>query len=535
MAYNNVKVKPRQTVAQSTSQTKDLGIISEVPMGEWDATTQYQKLNKVRYVSMGGSGVTLLAKKQNQGIEPFVSQGWQEVWMVENYDGGSVSPDGTYPEMTVGNSTNAQNDGNGVNIVEQFSDINDKIPSSASAENQLADKAFVNSSINNLAAFYITSNAQGDAFPTRAALLSATTFYSGGEVRVPTQNDYAIVRADESQPLSVDGSYPTTRYSYQGGTYPNGQWDFQYIVNNTSLTQAQVNAINSGITAEKITAMDNATAGKYTKPSGGIPETDLSENVQSKLNASSNGYIKNLYNLGAYDIFNDNASTVSRKTGYRTYRSYDVSLANSQTNIRWYSIPKPFDYKHSNDYSGEMALLVSKYEKGGTADINSAANIGHILPVFEASKFWVGFAPNTTLEQAQQAIDGLVMQYELAASYQYTQQVIKNQIIGNTDGILQIDPTTLEPTTANGWTVGSDTLTLPSVGVYLISIDSSSPTIVVYDGDNDLLFVSYASASGYNLIHYYRTGSRKWVGAKFYDPNNAPSPGIQRVAYKKLV
>ncbi len=253
MAFQNVKVKARQTVAQSTSQTKDLGIVSEVPMGEWNATTQYKKLNKVRYVSTGGSGVTLLAKKQNQGVEPFVSQGWQEVWMVENYDGSAVIPNGTYPEMIVGNAINAQNDGNGENIVEQFADINDKIPSTASSDNQLADKAFVNSSINAFAAFYITPTAVGDeAFPTRAALLSATTFYSGGQPRIPTQNDYAIVLADESQSKGVDGSYPTTRYSYQGGTYPNGQWAFQYIVNNTSLTQAQVNAINSGITAELV-------------------------------------------------------------------------------------------------------------------------------------------------------------------------------------------------------------------------------------------------------------------------------------------
>lgn len=143
-------------------------------------------------------------------------------------------------------------DETGKNIAEQFSDINEKIPSAASAENQLADKAFVNSSINNSAAFYITFNANGDAFPTRADLLNATTFYSGGKERVPTQNDYAIVLADENQPQGVDGKYPTTRYSYQGGTYPDGQWNFQYVVNNTSLTQEQVDAINSGITKDLV-------------------------------------------------------------------------------------------------------------------------------------------------------------------------------------------------------------------------------------------------------------------------------------------
>lgn len=251
MAYKNQKVKARQVVVPNT-QTQDLGIVSEVPMGDWSAATQYYKLNTVRY-----GGATYKAKKQNQGVEPTVTAGWQEVWQVVAYD-GALSPVGNYPGMTVGNATNAQNataatnDGTGNNIAEQFEKIDSYIPSSTSADNQLADKAFVNSSINNMAAFYIESNAQGDAWPTRASLLNATTFYNAGKVRVPTTNDYATVLADESQPKGADGTYPTTRYSYQGGTYPNGQWGFQYVVNNTALTQAQVDAINSGITKELV-------------------------------------------------------------------------------------------------------------------------------------------------------------------------------------------------------------------------------------------------------------------------------------------
>ncbi len=187
----------------------------------------------------------------------------------------------------------ATSDGNGENIAEHFETIESYIPSSTSAENQLADKAFVNSTVNNMSAFYITytqgsATEMGQAFPTQASLLNATTFYSGTQVRVPTQNDYATVLADETQPKGANGSYPTTRYVYQtnevGGTYPNGQWAFQYVVNNTSLTQAQVDAINSGITAEKIFKMDTATAEKYAKPSTGIPESDLASAVQEKLN-----------------------------------------------------------------------------------------------------------------------------------------------------------------------------------------------------------------------------------------------------------
>lgn len=267
MTYYNQKVKPRQT-ATPTTQTKDLGIVTNVPMGDWNVATPYMKLNMVR-----SHGATYQAKKNNQGIEPTVTTGWQDIWQVVAYDGGSVNPDGTYPNMTVGNATNAQNDGTGENISEQFADINDKIPSTASADNQLADKAFVNSSINAMAAFYITYNENGDAFPTRADLLSATTFYSGGQARVPTQNDYAIVRADDSQPAGVDGSYPTTRYSYQGGTYPNGQWSFQYIVNATAFTQAQINALNSGITAELVALIGKGSVISVNGKTGAVEIT----------------------------------------------------------------------------------------------------------------------------------------------------------------------------------------------------------------------------------------------------------------------
>ena len=139
-------------------------------------------------------------------------------------------------------------------------EVKEVIPSDATPENPLTTRNFVNSSINNMAAFYITYNAEGNAFPTRASLLNATTFYYGGQPRTPTQNDYAIVLSDESKPVGVDGTYPTTRYSYQGTA-----WSFQYVVNNTSLTQDQVNAINSGITAQKIADMDEEIDGKVSK------------------------------------------------------------------------------------------------------------------------------------------------------------------------------------------------------------------------------------------------------------------------------
>lgn len=371
------KVKARQVVNQNT-QTQIIGITAPVPMGDWQSGTTYFKLNLVRY-----NGATYIAKEQNTGVEPTVNAEWQNYWQAVVYD-GLVAPVGTYPDMTVGNATNAQNDGNGENIAEQFADINEKIPSTASAANQLADKAFVNSSINNMAAFYITYSASGAAFPTRASLLNATTYYYGGQVRTPTQNDYAIVLADESQPKGVDGSYPTTRYSYQGTA-----WSFQYVVNNTSLTQAQVNAINSGITAQKIAEMEAATAAKYTKPSSGIPKTDLSSDVQTSLDKADKAEPAFTKNTAFNKNFGAAANTVCEGD--------DDRLSDSRTpkthasNLTTYGVGNNVAYGHvmlsnnktanstSNQYNNKATGTAEaySYHLSSTIDLNNYTSEGH--------------------------------------------------------------------------------------------------------------------------------------------------------------
>ena len=135
----------------------------------------------------------------------------------------------------------------------QVDAIQQKIPAAADASNQLADKAFVNSSINNYAAFYLTKNANGDAFQTHGEMLLTGKFWNAGVERIPTKNDYLVVLEDETK-TSALGVRPTTRYVYQG-EWPTGQFEFQYIVNNTALTQAQVDAINSGITKSIVDSM----------------------------------------------------------------------------------------------------------------------------------------------------------------------------------------------------------------------------------------------------------------------------------------
>ena len=271
MAYNNVKVKERQAVSQS-SQTQQLGIVSEVPMNGWNATITYEKLNLVTH-----KGGTFIAKRKNTGIAPLDTAEWEDVWMpllngvgissaVVEYASGSTSSamppqvgwsseipvfqagQLLWTRLTITYTDGTQTVFYSVGVTIAPAKTSDLQNDGNDGTSPYATEAFTNSSINNLAAFYITYNAQDNAFPTKAALTGATTFYNDKKPRVPTTNDYAIVRSDESQPKNLDGSYPTTRYIYQGGTYPEGSWSFQYVINNTPLTQAQINALNSGIT-----------------------------------------------------------------------------------------------------------------------------------------------------------------------------------------------------------------------------------------------------------------------------------------------
>lgn len=133
------------------------------------------------------------------------------------------------------------------------------VPAAAASGNELADKAFVNSTVaTNSATFRGTFNSVAD--------LQA---YSGEK----DNNDYAFVRGTDEA-----GNSTYSRYKYTGSN-----WAFEYTLNNSSFTALQWAAINSGITASLVAEF----AAKYVKPSNGIPAGDLSEVVRNALNLAS--------------------------------------------------------------------------------------------------------------------------------------------------------------------------------------------------------------------------------------------------------
>lgn len=201
--------------------------------------------------------------------------------------------------------TNAENIGKNKTSI----DVIDKlIPSAASETNKLADKDFVNSSIANNASNYVTSTPSGDSQFASLAALQAGPWYLRGESYIPTKNDYAI--------------YTNTDNSVWRAVYDGQFWVAAYKVNDTPFTSVQIEAINSGVTANLLASIANDIADRlvmtalaqvlygtdangnqitkaisdfatalqgqkadtaYQKPASGIPENDLAANVQSAL------------------------------------------------------------------------------------------------------------------------------------------------------------------------------------------------------------------------------------------------------------
>lgn len=105
-------------------------------------------------------------------------------------------------------------------------------------------KAETDEAIDKLAAYYITADAQGNPFATHAALVNAQTYYSGGAVRIPTRNDYAVVSADETH------GGAEWRYIYAVDAQGVGQWEPQYAVEgviayDNTVTRTSANGVKS--------------------------------------------------------------------------------------------------------------------------------------------------------------------------------------------------------------------------------------------------------------------------------------------------
>lgn len=127
--------------------------------------------------------------------------------------------------------------------------VENKIPPAASSTNKLVSASEMGDAIEAVEAKQLYATSAQGSFATKAALTAAITFYNAdGTVATPTKNDVAYVLADESH------SGKSAKYVI--ASVDPIVWGFVITFSDATFTQAQMDAINSGVTSTKRTGYD---------------------------------------------------------------------------------------------------------------------------------------------------------------------------------------------------------------------------------------------------------------------------------------
>ena len=229
--------------------------------------------------------------------------------------------------------------------------INSKIPNQASSTNQLADKAFVNSTINSSAAFFkgsFESKAALDAVQWQTTDSSLATYVSN--------NDYAYVEADETH------NNEAWRYIYVKDNTVS-EWQPQFRVNESPFTQAQLDAINSGATADLINSINSKlTQDAIVDNTGDSSIKAISQRAATLgINAVQNNlntHISNTQNphnvtktqVGLSNV--DNTSDIDKPISTAVQSALDLMLPRSEAPTKVSDLENDAAYIKNNDLHG---------------------------------------------------------------------------------------------------------------------------------------------------------------------------------------
>ena len=233
--------------------------------------------------------------------------------------------------------------------------INSKIPNQASSTNQLADKDFVNSTINSSAAFFkgsFESKAALDAVEWQTTDSSLTTYV--------TNNDYAYIEADETH------NNEAWRYIYVKDNTVS-EWQPQFRVNESPFTQAQLDAINSGATADLINSINSKlTADAIVDETGDSSIKAISQRaatlgintVQSNLNThildKNNPHQVTKTQVGLSNV--DNTSDIDKPISTAVQSALDLMLPRSEAPTKVSDLKNDAAYIKNNDVHGTVQI-----------------------------------------------------------------------------------------------------------------------------------------------------------------------------------
>ena len=222
----------------------------------------------------------------------------------------------------------------------EIDDINDVIPNQATAQNQLADKNFVNATIATNSANFRGNWATWADVPTQANLYPED--YTGS--RTPTNNDYMVVSDASGYNVDNQGAW---RFIFVGdwATVGKSGWQPQYQIG-TAFTQEQQAAIDSGITSTMVDNYVDPTSTAQTAYNTRITalETDKLDKVYqaNKIYGTDNLGAQTAYNVSDFATdeqgakadtalqSGDNVSELNNDAGYTTNVGTVTSVNNVQ-------------------------------------------------------------------------------------------------------------------------------------------------------------------------------------------------------------
>lgn len=218
------------------------------------------------------------------------------------------------------------------NAQQRIAALEGKVPAQASDQNPLADKAFVNSSIATATATYRgTFNLVSDLQLTVSATEQQIATALASAISTADNNDYCYVQVPTANDKPTEIAR-IDRYKNNGTA-----WALEYTLNNSGYTSAQWAAINSGITGNLVTKLNdlytkaaldqmfnakanaaNMTAGDYNK---------VTVNSQGIVTAGSNP--TTLSGHGITDAYtkNETGTLIDEKVLVETNRAKDAEAA----------------------------------------------------------------------------------------------------------------------------------------------------------------------------------------------------------------
>ena len=229
------------------------------------------------------------------------------------------------------------------------------IPAQASPTNQLADKAFVNSSIATATATYRGNyNEYSDLGLQPSATHAQIATALASEISGADANDYCFVEipTSTSDPTQIER---TERYKYNGTG-----WEYEYTLNNSGFTAVQWAAINSNITSGKVSTYDTI-AGYFS--GGKILSTALPAMYIGKTAVQFTSATQDLTGIGNVTLdnakylraYNSAGDTLYNLAGMNASNHGYLGAANSpRTNIRGKTL-----YFQSGDSGDTLALYIN--------------------------------------------------------------------------------------------------------------------------------------------------------------------------------